>query len=491
MTRAALGERLGAWLPGAADEVTVLSIDGQWLKVLHASGGWRARTVTVVVALPVQGLGDAEIVTQLQAACQAKGFEPAGVLVANPAHLTTTRLFAVPSANWQEIHDIVELQAEKHTPYAKDEILSDFTIIDSDPSGYSRVMLIISHQDVVHRGIRIVEAMGWPLERVGFELEGLVAWFTATAGASKPPTLVVELDAQTTTLVVVQNGKPYFHRSVPFGASDLVAEAADAPNRLVTELRRSLEAFETEGLNIAVAEIMITGQVDRLPDLKDQVQNALELPVATAAPFERIAVSEPAAAEAQQARVSFASLAGLVSGTGAIDLTPTPLRLHRLFEQRARVLVALGCQLILGLVLVSAIIIGKAYRNERHHAWLSGEYQRTTPEAQAMEFDLKKLELVSRWVAARGQFLDAIVEVSRHSSDAIRLESLEFTRDDRVVVKGISSDMPKVYEMVTALKNSAWFAEVEAPRRMAKKRDGNEDITSFEVTCILKGADVT
>jgi Tfp pilus assembly PilM family ATPase len=490
MTRAALGERLGAWLPGGADVVTVLSIDGLWLKLLHASGGWRARTITLVAAIPVQGLSDADVVRQLQAACQANGFEPAGVIVANPAHLTTTRLFPVPSADWQEIRDIVELQAEKHTPYAKEEILSDFTVIDTDSSGYSRVMLIISHQDVVHRGIRIVEAMGWPLERVGFELEGLVAWFTATAGAGKPPTLVVDVDAQTTTMVVVQGGKPYFHRSVPFGAADLVAETAGEPSRLGVELRRSLDAFEAEGLNIAVAEVMLTGQIERLPDLKDQVQKTLELPVAVAAPFERIAISEAAAAGARESRVSFAGLAGLMSG-GAIDLTPKPLRLHRLFEQRARALVMLGCQLILALVLASAVIIGKAYRNERHHAWLTREYQRTGPQAEAMEFDLKKLELVSRWTATRGQFLDALVEVSRHASDEIRLESLEFTRDDRVVIKGLSSEMPKVYEMVTALKASNWFAEVEAPRRVAKKREGNAEVTSFELTCLLKAVEAS
>ena len=162
-----LAKSLGTGVAAAAQTLTVVSLDGQWLKLLHAEGPPRGRTITKLLACPVQGSGPEEILKELRAACAAEELVPRDVLVATPTHLSTVRLFALPSTDPKEIRDIVELQAEKHTPYAKDEILTDFTVIERDKSGYSRVLLVIAHQDVVHRSVRLIEAAGWPIERVG------------------------------------------------------------------------------------------------------------------------------------------------------------------------------------------------------------------------------------------------------------------------------------------------------------------------------------
>src|SRR3989338_5034721 len=152
-------ERLTSLLPAAAGgrNVTVLSVDGQWLKLLHAARTPRGRTVTSLIALPMQDVSLPDLVMALRARCQAQGVEPESVLIANPSHLTTTRVFSVPSSDWREIRDIVDLQAEKHTPYSKEEILTDFSVVESEASGYSKVMLVIAHQDVVNRAVQIVE----------------------------------------------------------------------------------------------------------------------------------------------------------------------------------------------------------------------------------------------------------------------------------------------------------------------------------------------
>ncbi len=169
-----VSKKISQWMPtGMVQNITVLSVSGQWLKLLHASGRGSDRKIDTLIAQPVAGMSDEAVLSWLRSAWALRSFEPGDVFIANPAHLTTVRLFTLPSTDSKEIRDIVELQAEKHTPYAKEEILTDFLIIESDPSGYSRVLVIISHQDVVHRGLRLVEGMGWTLDRVGFELEGL------------------------------------------------------------------------------------------------------------------------------------------------------------------------------------------------------------------------------------------------------------------------------------------------------------------------------
>lgn len=470
----------------ASPETTVFLADGHWLKLLHVKGASHDRVVTNLVVQSINEVPFQDVVNKLRQTCQSQGIEPQSVIVANPSHLATTRIVSVPSADWAEIREIVELQIEKHTPYAKEEILTDFTLLETDASGYSKVMLVIAHQDVVNRALRIVEAMGWTLERVAFELEGLVQWSRNIKSPSNDqPLLVADLDAEVSTVAVLQRGELLFQRSLAFGMKQITAEASGVSNRLVGELRRSIEAFEAEGLRTSLAGVLLTGQVERLPELKAQVEQALELSTEVVSSFDRFALSETAVTGQQETgQASFAGLLGLAVGSVQIDLTPKPLRLHRTFELRARSLLVVGCQLIAVLVLISAIIVGNVQRQERYHQWLRSELYRTTQAADLLDGSLQQLELVRQWLNTRGQWLDIITELNRHSSDAIQWDAVDYVQGQRIVLKGTSREMPRVFDMVAALEKSKLFGKVEA-KRVTKRKENAEELTNFELTCEL------
>lgn len=480
-------EGLLKFLPkNAPPEITVFSVDGHWMKLLHIKGGRQNRVVTNLIVLPVAEIPFQDVVNKLRLTCEERRIEPQSVIVANPSHLTTTRLVSVPSADWAEIREIVELQIEKHTPYAKEEILTDFAILETDSNGYSKVMLVIAHQDVVNRALRIVEAMGWMLERVTFELEGLVRWsHNVKSTSAGQPFLLADLDAEVATVAVIQRNELLFHRSLPFGMKQIASEASGVSGRLVGELRRSVEAFEAEGLHTALAGIVVTGQVEQLPELKAQIEQGLELATEVVSSFERFALSETGTASLQETgSASFAGLLGLAQGQAKIDLTPKPLRLHRTFELRARSLLVVGCQVIGVLALVGAIIIGDVQKQERYYGWLRAEARRTAEAANLLDGSLQQLELVRQWINTRGQYLDIITELNKHSSEAIRWDSADYVQGERIVLKGTSREMPRVFDMVAALEKSKLFAKVEA-KRVTKRKENEEELTNFELTCEL------
>jgi type IV pilus assembly protein PilM len=487
-----LPARISQLVPHEAPGATVISIDGKWLKLLHAVGRGSGKTVTTLLARSIEGMSPEELLQWLKETCQAKGLAPSSVLVANPSHLTTTRLFSLPSIDPKEIQDIVELQAEKHTPYAKEEILTDFRIIETDRSGYSRVLLVISHQDIVHRGLHLLEGMGWVLERVGFELEGLVNWakLSQQVPDAEGAALVAELDAETTTLLVLHDGRPYFHRSVGIGASLLQLDPADGIAKLIAELQRSIESFETEGLNLPIGAVVLTGQARRVPELKERLKQALELPVVAADAFERSAMSDEARQESESLQqVSFASLVGLAMRPSEVDLTPKALKLHRAFEARARTLVGLGCQMIGVLLLFCCLVVGHAQKQERYRGLLRQEHARTMSEAAELEGLLGQLRLVKGWLEERDQLLGTVVELNRHTPPIIRWESLNFTKGEQVTLKGVSEEMPKVYDFAAALRQSLSFSSVEA-RRVTKQK-GEQRATDFEIVCSFASSGAT
>lgn len=468
--------------------LTVLCVGDQWLKALHVSGRGSARKIDAVIAQPIAGVSDEEILNGFRALWVSRGLEPGDVLVANPSPLTTVRLFTLPSIDPKEIREIVELQAEKHTPYAKEEILTDFLVIERNRAGYSRVLVIISHQDVVHRGLRLVEGMGWPLDRVGLETEGLAGWFKTaqTPAAAGGTLLVAELDSDTTVTVVLHDGKPTFHRSLALGTRQLAADPEQGPAKLVGELQRTLEAFEAEGLNLKVGRVLLTGQAVRFPALPVQIQQGLDLPAAILSSMERCPLTDSARKESEALPdVSFASLTGLALLPSEADLTPRALKLQRTFEVRSKALVKVGCQLIAGLLMMSCLLVGKAYQDERARTVLREQDSRIGGEAALLASLTDQIRTVQEWQQLGDQLLGSVVDLYENAPSGILWREISFTRGAQVVLKGVSPETPQVFDFVAELEKLPRFSKVEA-RRTTRKKVDEQDVTEFEIVGTFK-----
>ena len=482
-----LAKSLGSWLPETKSHgITVMALDGQWLKVLQAEGLPSNRRITKLAACPVAGAKIEEIRKSFIDLCTIEGLSPKDVLIANPTHLSTIRIFSLPSTDPKEIRDIVELQAEKHTPYAKEEILTGFRVTGRERSGYSRVLLLIAHHDVVQRPCHLVELAGLTLDRVGCELEGLVNWYHLVrpdAGSGTGASLIVDVDGGTTTLLVVQRGQPQFHRSLAMGAEQLESDPAGSGERLVNELQRSLEAIEAEGGIPKVQDVLLTGRSGRLDELKTLMEERLSLPVATASPFAGREASEAVQTAAQRLpELSFASLAGLATAPSYIDLTPAATKLRQVFEARAGALVLLGCQGIGLLILLSLFIMGRAQKERRYYETLRGVYSRNAPQALKVEEALRQMEFIKERLHRRGRLLDSTAAMAKVTPAGVDWSGLTFSQEDGLILKGTSVELPKIYEFIAALNNTSLFGNVEE-RRVAKRKSGDRDVTDFEISC--------
>lgn len=486
-----LAKSLSQRMSGSASTVlTLIALDGQWLKILHLDGPARSRRLLKAFALPVQGLSTEEIDKKLREVCTAEEFTPREVVVANPNHLCTVRLFSLPSVDPKEIRDIVELQAEKHTPYAKEEILMDFKMIERDRTGYSKVLLVIAHQDVINRPIRLAQRFGWMLERVGCELEGLVSWFRGVKRqATSGPiiSMVLDVDGNTTMLVILQRGQPQFQRSLDTGIEQLERDPAQANSRLLGELQRSLEALEGEGVSGKVQEVLLTGPIDRLGGLKTHLEQGLGIPVALVSPWQGCEVSDAVKESLSRLPdVSFASLIGLARDLGTIDLTPQATKLGQALEERAKALVMLGMQFMGALLLVCFLLMSRDHKARQQYRSLQQLYQAVSPEAMRMEQGLQQLAFVDEQMRHRGELLRAIDALVRVAPPEIEWRSMVFTTGEAIVLHATSDQLPKVYEFSAGVTASPLFGEAE-PRRVTKRREGEKDVTDFEMRCPLSG----
>jgi hypothetical protein len=330
------------------------------------------------------------------------------------------------------------------------------------------------------------------LERVGCELEGLVRWGLEVQQRAKgvrqdgAASLMLDVDAETTTLLVLHRGQPVFHRSLALGAAQLAADAEATGAKFVAELHRSREALEADAGAAKLHDIVLTGCTGRLSGLKELVERELSLPVALVDPFEGCGLAEPVrAASGQASDVSFTGLVGLARGARTIDLTPQATKLQQAFEARAKSLVTLGCQAVAVFLLMTLLVVGRAQREQRYYEELHARYERGAQDTRQLETALRTIEFVKERLRRRGRLLGAAEVLATLSPEEIRWESLAYTQEDAVTLKGMSEALPKVYEFVAALDASPLCRDVEAKRVLKGQGEQGADVTSFELSCAL------
>jgi Tfp pilus assembly PilM family ATPase len=394
--------------------VTVLYLDGKCLKFAHAKLSGNERTVTTLYSKLVEGLSNEEIVDSLRELYQAGEFTIEKVLIAHPSHLTTASMLAVPSSNENEIHEMVELQVEKETPHAKEETLSYHRLLDQNASGYSHVLVVLTHQEAVDKVVKLAHELKVGVDRVGSEIDGLTNWFRYCAKTEAPETtqdgtLVADIDADSTTLMIFKQGESYFHRSIPMGVHQIVGtEGAVDSSRFVGELRRSIETFEEEELDFNCTQAIVTGLAGQIPDLCDAMQSGLNLPTRSVSPFENCGLSdEVKEAQGGHHDTSFVSLLGLILAPSEGDLTPLTLKLQNAFRKRSKELVTLGCQFLMVLLLGSFILVGQAHKNLNYHAWLTQMSQTASQDVKQIGDAMDQVAAVEERLGMRGSLLEA------------------------------------------------------------------------------------
>ena len=85
-----------------------------------------------------------------------------------PAHLTIAKNIEIPSLDPDEIKEIIDLQAGRHTPYSRGEIIIDYINIGTYRENYTKILLVIVTLSVVRRQIEILAKAGLITEKVFF-----------------------------------------------------------------------------------------------------------------------------------------------------------------------------------------------------------------------------------------------------------------------------------------------------------------------------------
>ena len=254
-------------------------------------------------------------------------FSSSTVIVGIAGLRAITRELDLPFVPDNEVDSAVRFQSEEVIPFPPDQtILSSQILADyTSPEGNKmrRVLVAAAHTDLVNGVIDTVEKAGLTVVGVDLISSALVR---AIGGheESEQPEAIVSVGAGLTVVVVHQNGRPQFVRTIGSGgnattaaisgALDIPLTDAEGMKRrlgedsaqlqtaqraaqasmadLVGEIRNSIQYFASLPGRLPVSRVLVTGGGSSLYGLLPMLEDQIHLPVLPVSPLARLNTSK-------------------------------------------------------------------------------------------------------------------------------------------------------------------------------------------------------
>ena len=475
--------------------ITVLELSSDWLKIVQVQPWAKASKVNRIIVEEVANSGDSQdekISGQIKNLFKNLKIDPDMLIVVVPHQVAVVRNLEFPSTNPDEIKNMVELQIGKQTPFAVDEIIYDYAILDINTEGYSRVMLAIVHQNITNRYFKILKAAELRMERVVLSSEGLLAWyrFAHKEKADDKPYVLIDMDCGKSNFTVILKNKLIFCRNISVGKLESLNEMEEWQEKLVKEIKHSIYAYQNEMAGKEIDKIIITGaqaftELLNKTVLKDKIGLAIEI----IPQFENIpeVLSSLAQSSAAIKNISVAPLLGfaLTPDKQKINLIPLRLRLEKEMRGRGKDLYLFGICLAFILMTVSSIFLGKTYNKKQYLDRLKKETFKIQEKAGKLESMLNEIGGIKERVVQKDFTLNFIYEIHKTIFPEIYLTSISSTGENRLILRGVSSLMSEVFEFLSVLEKSECFQNVKT-KFVTTRKIGNKELTEFEIMCSLE-----
>ncbi len=452
--------------------------------------------VVKVARREIAGASGDVLVKELKAALSGFNTNKINVLCVIPAGAATTKNIEIPSVDPEEIRSIIGLQAGRHTPFSRDEILVGHINLGSYQANYTKALLVIVNRNVVKERLSIFERAGLDVRQVAFAPEGIARFYAKALNLRKDsaPVGIIDIGAHSTNFIIESRGAAVTCRSIPMGIKHLETQGAEARDKLVGEIKTSVDSYRDEDIDKAPDYFLLTSGHNVVKDLQPSLAEALGVAVQVSPFIDQLKVGGGLKKKLQK-DFEGDSLADVIApavsaAKSEINLMPEEIQLKRSVEESSREVMLSGVFVMVILILVGSILVTKIYFKESFlKNNLRAKYAGQHEEVGQLEEKLRKTKAVRDLMGSRLKGLGTLRGLYAIIPNDIYLNALNMTQDGVISMTGIAETTSRVYAFVSSLSESKYFDGVKTKSTTGKK-DRGKDAVSFEIEFVLKNAGV-
>jgi type IV pilus assembly protein PilM len=403
----------------------------------------------------------------LQELLAERGIRSKDVNVCAPGFHVFSKFVKLPPVDTSKVTQIIQYEAQQNVPFPLAEVVWDYQILGSAPTGELEVLLVAIKTDIVEGLFRVAESSGLRLQLADVSPAALCNAFRYNYGDLEDCTMLLDIGAKTSNLLFFEKGKVY-SRSINLGANSITQDfsnesklswsdaeqkkinegfvslggAYEEPEnahqaaiskiarqfmtRLHIQVNQTMQFYRGQQGGSAPQRLFLCGGASLMPYTAQFFAEKLNVPVEYFNPFRSVQI-DPSINLEELARVAHSL--GEVVGLGLRNLAHCPVELNLMpestlnwvqFNQKKPYLMASAFSLVL-IVFAAGFIYQKlsaTYQNELDK--LGHQIDPLQARAQLFKKDLAArdatrgdAELVAGWIQNRFYWADVLSELHR------------------------------------------------------------------------------
>lgn len=452
----------------------VIYFDQDVLKILATDSEKEDDFLLSSISL-IKGWKDHEITEEIRKVLKNIRSNNSQVFLNIPRHLATIKNITLPSVKPEEISSMVDFQVTRLVPYPKSEIVYSYDCLSVLPNQCTSVRVVVLPRKTVNHYLDILKQVRLFPEFVRLGSESLPFCLKTHQELST----IIEVDYAQTQVLLLENGKIHFSRSISMGIKDIDKNA-------------SFESFLTE-VESSIALFPIDYDKQKLPVLflaSEEVTSKMKGPLEERFKTEVHPIETPVKTNAFQGeeltpQVSFAHLISVLKAPPEEGFNLLPLDIRQsaqkliYINEIKKVLIASA----LALLLICLGFFNEIRLEEKFLNKLKTEIKGIEKEAKALEELRSKILMLRDHIDARGKCLDIMNTFLQMIPDQIYLKALYYD-PNKIGFRGYAPALSKVFELTGVLEKNPLFQKIET--RYARQGSvGREEVAEFQLECTL------
>jgi len=181
------------------------------------------------------------------------------VNICAPGFHTFSKFVKLPPVDTSKVTQIIQYEAQQNVPFPLEEVVWDYQILGSTPTGELEVLLVAIKEDVVEGLFKTAESAGLRLQIVDVSPAALCNAFRYNYGDLDGCTMLLDIGAKTSNLLFFEKGNVYA-RGINIGANSITQDFAK---------EAKLPFDEAERIKIAEGFVSLGGAYEE-PDSPNQ-----------------------------------------------------------------------------------------------------------------------------------------------------------------------------------------------------------------------------
>ena len=174
-----------------------------------------------------EGAAEAVLVPALREAAKAAGIKPGPLNLALNGQMVFPRFTKFPAVSADKLEELVRYEVEQEVPFPIDEIVCDHQFLGQTAEGDMAAMIVAAKLDQVTKVTDAVVAAGFNPIVVDVGPMAVLNALRRSYPGLQGGTIVLDIGAKTTSLILVENEKIYL-RSIPVAGNAITKEIAQA-----------------------------------------------------------------------------------------------------------------------------------------------------------------------------------------------------------------------------------------------------------------------